>query len=62
MGDEHGAAIQERIGAEEIPHVRFALRWFERFTGEATLAWAAHLPPPLSPLLMRGRRWPARRR
>lgn len=55
VGDEHGAAIQERIGAEEIPHVRFALRWFERFTGEVTFAaWAAHLPPPLSPLLMRG--------
>jgi uncharacterized ferritin-like protein (DUF455 family) len=55
IGDEQGAVIQERIGTEEIPHVRFALRWFERFTGEASFeAWARHLPPPLSPLLMRG--------
>jgi uncharacterized ferritin-like protein (DUF455 family) len=55
VGDERGAAIQEQIGAEEIPHVRFALHWFERFTGEASFAaWSRHLPPPLSPLLMRG--------
>lgn len=54
-GDPAGAALQARIGAEEVPHVRFALRWFERFTGELTFAvWARHLPPPLSPLLMRG--------
>jgi len=30
IGDEAGAAVQERIGAEEVPHVRFALHWFAR--------------------------------
>jgi len=55
VGDERGAAIEERIGAEEVPHVRFALTWFERFTGTIDFAtWARHLPPPLSPLMMRG--------
>lgn len=55
VGDARGAEIEARIGAEEIPHVRFALTWFERFTGGVDFdAWAAHLPPPLSPLLMRG--------
>jgi hypothetical protein len=35
--------------------VRFAIHWFERFTGGVDFdVWAAHLPPPLSPLLMRG--------
>lgn len=55
VGDEAGAAMQEVIGAEEVPHVRFALRWFRRWTAGADFAtWAEHLPPPLSPLLMRG--------
>ena len=55
VGDELGASIQERIGAEEIAHVRFSLRWFSRLTGGLDFdTWVAHLPPPLSPLLMRG--------
>jgi uncharacterized ferritin-like protein (DUF455 family) len=55
VGDEAGAALQERIGEEEVPHVRFALHWFERWTGRADFdGWAEQLPPPLSPLLMRG--------
>jgi uncharacterized ferritin-like protein (DUF455 family) len=56
VGDEAGAALQERIGAEEIPHARFALRWFTRWTAApvSLASWAGHLPPPLSPLLMRG--------
>jgi uncharacterized ferritin-like protein (DUF455 family) len=57
VGDEAGASLQERIGVEEIPHVRFALHWFARFSGvgDPSLArWAEELPPPLSPLLMRG--------
>jgi uncharacterized ferritin-like protein (DUF455 family) len=57
IGDEAGASLQERIGAEEIPHVRFALHWFARFSGVASPSlprWAEELPPPLSPLLMRG--------
>lgn len=56
-GDAEAADIERVVGREEIPHVLFATRWFERFTGErpATFdTWAAHLPPPISPLLMRG--------
>ncbi len=55
VGDERGAAIQEQVHAEEIPHVRFAMHWFVVFTGRDDFAgWAASLPAPLSPLLMRG--------
>lgn len=55
VGDERGAAIQEQVHAEEIPHVRFAMHWFSVFTGRDDFAgWAAALPAPLSPLLMRG--------
>jgi len=55
VGDERGAAIQEQVHEEEIPHVRFARSWLTVFTGRDDFAsWAAALPPPLSPLLMRG--------
>jgi uncharacterized ferritin-like protein (DUF455 family) len=55
VDDHAGAALEERICAEEIPHVRFALHWFRTFTGRDDFAsWTEHLPPPLSPLLMRG--------
>ncbi len=55
-GDEQGARIQERIAAEEVAHVGFATRWFSRWTGGCSFeAWAAHLPPPLSPWVMHGR-------
>ena len=55
-GDEESAALQRRVAAEEEPHVRFALRWFARFAGETTYAaFAASLPPPLTPGLMRGK-------
>lgn len=55
-GDEQGARVQELIGLEEIAHVRFGTRWFEIFNGKLDFAsWQAALPPPLSPLLMRGR-------
>ncbi|GAC1351116.1 MAG: DUF455 family protein [Polyangiales bacterium] len=69
-GDPRGAALQELVFAEEIPHVRFALHWFRHWvsptiaasgasspTGAPDLefqAWAEHLPSPLSPSLMRG--------
>jgi uncharacterized ferritin-like protein (DUF455 family) len=65
-GDLEGAAIQERVGREEIAHVRFAVRWFRVFTGcapdddglldgEAAFArWREALPSPLTPLVMRG--------
>lgn len=58
VGDAEGAALQDRIGEEEVAHVRFAMRWFREWCGPATgvdfATWAAHLPPPLSPVLMRG--------
>lgn len=55
-GDEEGARIQERIGAEEVAHVRFAVRWFGELAGPLTFErWLAALPPPLSPIVMRGR-------
>ena len=55
VGDEEGAALQEQIGEEEIGHVRFAADWFRRFTGGLDFdEWHRHLPPPLSPRLMRG--------
>jgi uncharacterized ferritin-like protein (DUF455 family) len=54
-GDEAGAAICEQVCEEEIGHVRFALKWFRRWSAEDGFgAWARALPPPLSPLLMRG--------
>ncbi len=54
-GDDEGARLQETVGREEIPHVRFARRWLARFAGKDDFdAWRAELPPPLSPLLMRG--------
>ncbi len=55
VGDERGAQIQERIAKEEIAHVSFATRWFTRWTGGCDFdAWAAELPPPLSPWVMHG--------
>jgi uncharacterized ferritin-like protein (DUF455 family) len=54
-GDARGAELQRLVGEEELPHVRFALHWFKRFAGAADFAtWCAHLPPPLSPVLLRG--------
>lgn len=56
IGDEAGARIQEQVGEEEIPHVRFARRWLKRWTGSDDFGtWLSHLPPPLSPILMRGK-------
>ena len=55
-GDRRGADLQRTIFEEEIPHVRFALAWFRRFTGcDDFSSWLHHLPPPLSPMVMRGR-------
>lgn len=58
-GDEAAARVEETVHEEEIPHVRFATRWFDRFTGSTDESarfrrWIEHLPPPLSPLVMRG--------
>ncbi|MEO6420207.1 MAG: DUF455 family protein, partial [Polyangiaceae bacterium] len=56
VGDTKGAELQEKVCAEEIPHVRFAVRWFERWRGESAgfEDWMAYLPRPLSPMVMRG--------
>jgi uncharacterized ferritin-like protein (DUF455 family) len=55
-GDEEGAGIQERIGREEIGHVLFGARWFEAFHSPLEFdTWRRALPPPLSPMLMRGK-------
>jgi uncharacterized ferritin-like protein (DUF455 family) len=55
-GDEAGAAVLERVGREEIAHVAFAVRWFERWNG-APLdyeRWRAALPVPLTPSVLVG--------
>ncbi len=55
-GDAEAALLQASIAREELGHVRFAVRWFERWThGQSFDVWCAALPPPLSPLLMRGK-------
>jgi len=55
-GDVEAARTQELIAREELAHVRFAVRWFERWTeGQSFDVWRSSLPPPLSPLLMRGK-------
>jgi uncharacterized ferritin-like protein (DUF455 family) len=54
-GDEAGAEVQEQVRREEVPHVRFAARWFRELVGPLTFdTWRAMLPAPLSPMLMRG--------
>jgi uncharacterized ferritin-like protein (DUF455 family) len=54
-GDEEGARLQELVGDEEIPHVRFATQWYMRWTKSLDFeSWRATLPPPLSPIVMRG--------
>jgi uncharacterized ferritin-like protein (DUF455 family) len=56
-GDDEGARIQELVATEEIAHVRFAVRSFETLTGGPLTfdRWLAMLPPPLTPIVMRGR-------
>ena len=56
-GDEAGARLQDIVGAEEVPHVRFAAHWIEAWTGAPPIfdAWLATIPRPLSPIVMRGR-------
>jgi len=55
VGDPAGAAIQEQIAEEELSHVAFGTHWFSRWTGECRFeTWCSHLPPPLSPWVLRG--------
>jgi len=56
-GDEAGARVLERVEKDEVAHVAFARRWFERWTG-APLEyerWCRALPAPLTPAVLRGR-------
>jgi uncharacterized ferritin-like protein (DUF455 family) len=54
-GDERGAVLQEVVGAEEERHVAFAAHWFRNFAGALDfVSWQKALPPPLSPMVMRG--------
>lgn len=54
-GDPEAAACVAQIGEEEIAHVRFGRRWFERLAGPLEFeTWCAALPPPLTPLVLRG--------
>jgi uncharacterized ferritin-like protein (DUF455 family) len=54
-GDEEGARVQERVAHEEIAHVKFGAKWFVAFAGALSFdTWKRALPPPLSPMLMRG--------
>ena len=55
-GDHAGAQLQAQVGREEVGHVRFAMRWFRRWTGKDDFdTWQQSLPKPLSPLLLRGK-------
>lgn len=56
VGDDEAASILATVCAEEVRHVRFAARWFRRFTGGLDFeAWRARLPTPLSPTMLRGK-------
>ncbi len=56
-GDEAGARILDRVQAEEVAHVAFAVRWFAELTGAPLdyARWKAALPAPLTPALLQGR-------
>lgn len=55
-GDEQAALLLERVEREEVRHVAFARRWFERLSGAPLdyARWRAALPAPLTPALLRG--------
>ncbi len=55
IGDERGARVLDVVRDEEVSHVRFAMHWFRKWTGATDFeTWSAHLPRPLSPVLMKG--------
>ena len=60
-GDEASARLVEEVGDEEVRHVRFATRWFARWTQDDPDAepefrrWVSELPAPLTPTVLRGR-------
>jgi uncharacterized ferritin-like protein (DUF455 family) len=55
VGDGEAARVQAEVGRDEVSHVRFGVETFRRLRGGPTFAaFEAALPPPLSPMLMRG--------
>ncbi len=58
-GDAESAALVAEVGREEVAHVRFATRWFQRLAGESPdtppdfETWRRALPPPLTPTVLR---------
>jgi len=60
-GDLESAKVVERVGREEVAHVRFAARWFTHFDGGDPSVgpdfdrWASALPSPLTPSVMKGK-------
>jgi uncharacterized ferritin-like protein (DUF455 family) len=55
-GDEAAAELQRVVALEEIPHVRFATKWFREWSGGLDFdRWADSLVGPLTPALFRGR-------
>lgn len=55
VGDPISADVQRLVGRDEVMHVRFGAEWFRTLEGALTFeAWREALPPPLSPMVMRG--------
>ena len=59
-GDARGAGVLRRIGADEVGHVAFGLRWLRHFAGadadaDAFAAWAGRLRAPTRPARAVGR-------
>lgn len=55
-GDPEAAALQALVGQEEERHVAFGAHWFAALEGPLEFErWRSALPPPLSPMVMRGR-------
>jgi len=55
-GDEAGAKILDTVERDEVKHVAFGRKWFEKWTGEELRfdTWRAQLPAPLTPSVFRG--------
>jgi uncharacterized ferritin-like protein (DUF455 family) len=57
VGDHEAAAVERQVADEEIAHVRFAAQWLEKLSTplETLEDLRVLLPPPLSPLVLRGK-------
>ncbi len=64
-GDERTARLLERVGEDEIGHVRFAVKWLERWKAPGESLWSAYsssLSWPLRGALARGKDFRAEER